>query len=194
MATQTKPQTFTKAQMIARWRALRPSQPLRPAAVPYKHEGSTYSEDGIRITGSQAWIDSVLSHLQPLLDFEADGTRLQVVYKETVDRETGTPTGTFNAYIQVHERGPQSAALNRAISAGGHPVKTRWAMLDLDGEERQVYLALVEQGESCHLDRIVGVTGLPVPKVQAAVVTLELKGRIQRLQGNAFVVREGAAQ
>lgn len=94
-----------KSQILQHWSAIPENQSLKPSPVPYKHKGSTYAEDGIRVTGSRQFIDSVLSRLKDLLRFENSSTRLQVVYKESRDRETGIPLESFNFYIQVHERG-----------------------------------------------------------------------------------------
>lgn len=105
-----------KAQMLAHWRALPEQQKLKPCPVAYKHEGSTYSEDGIRITGSRAWIDSVLSRLKDLLAFEDCETRLQVTYQESKDRETQASLNSFNCYIQVHERGDEAKMINHFVS------------------------------------------------------------------------------
>lgn len=52
-----------KKQILDHWRELTPNQPLRPSIVPYKHEGSTYDEDGIRITGSEAFIAGVVQRV-----------------------------------------------------------------------------------------------------------------------------------
>ena len=85
--------------------------------IMYKHTGSTYDEDGIRITGSKGFIDSLLSNLKSLLEYEGDSTRLQLTYQPTVDRETQLPTGTYNCYIQVHERGREAIICNKIINA-----------------------------------------------------------------------------
>jgi hypothetical protein len=94
-----------KKAFLKHWSKLRANQKLRPRPVQYAHEGSTYAEDGVRITGSKAFVDSVLSRLKDLLDFENDETRLQVVYKLSTDRESGKTLSSYNCYIQVHGRG-----------------------------------------------------------------------------------------
>lgn len=94
-----------KKPFLNHWSKLRLNQPLRPKPVRYTHEGSTYAEDGIRITGSKAFVDSVLSRLKDLLRFESDTTRLQVVYKRSTDRESGKAISSYNCYVQVHARG-----------------------------------------------------------------------------------------
>ncbi len=94
-----------KKPFLKHWAKLRADQDLDPSPVRYSHEGSTYAEDGIRITGSKAFVDSVLSRLKDLLKFESEETRLQVVYKRSTDRESGKTISSYNCYIQVHGRG-----------------------------------------------------------------------------------------
>ena len=116
-ATKTKANNMKKDQMLTHWRGLDPNQKLKPAPVPYKHTGTTYAQDGLRITGSPQWIDAVLSRLQDLLEFENGQTRLQVVYKESRDRETGADLESSNCYVQVHERGGQAIMCNARLAA-----------------------------------------------------------------------------
>ena len=104
-----------KDEILKHWQGLKPNQPIRPSAIGYKHEGSTYAEDGIRITGSQHFIDSVLSQLTDLLDYENDDTRLQLVYKQSVDKDTGIALPSYNCYIQVHERGHEAKMCNAFV-------------------------------------------------------------------------------
>lgn len=106
-----------KKEMLKHWQSIEPNLPLNPDIVPYKHEGSTYDQDGIRITGSKQWIDSVLSRIKDLLAEENGSTRLQVVYKQSTDRKTGVLMDSFNCYIQVHERGAQAQGMNALFEA-----------------------------------------------------------------------------
>jgi hypothetical protein len=101
-----------KQQILNYWNALEADQAVKPYPVEYKHSGSTYTEDSIRLTGSQEFIDSVLSKLKEVIKFENGSTRLQLSYQESKDRECGMPTGAYNCYIQVHERGPQAQMAN----------------------------------------------------------------------------------
>jgi hypothetical protein len=94
-----------KEAFLRHWASIRKNQNVQPKPVRYGHEGSTYAQDGIRITGSRAFIDSVLSRLKDLLDHENDETRLQVVYQRSADRESGKPLKSWNCYLQVHQRG-----------------------------------------------------------------------------------------
>ena len=116
-----------KAQILDHWHALEPNGPLQPRPVPYKHEGSTYMMDGIRITGSQEWIDSVLSRLKDLLAHENGETRLQLNYQESKDRHTRLLLDSWNCYVQVHRRGHEAAMVNRfaSIAAGRDVILSR---------------------------------------------------------------------
>lgn len=110
-----------KEQFLRYWKSLRPT-PIRVTPIPYKHSGSTYECDGIRITGSPEFVESVLSRLTDMLRFESNTTRLQVAYKETEDKQAkangvSIKTGSINCYIQVHERGPQAQGVNILTNA-----------------------------------------------------------------------------
>ena len=114
MTTTTKAARLTKAQALDHWRGLSgySGGDIKMRQVPYKHEGSTYAQDGIRLTGSREFIDSVLVSLKPLLARENNTERLQLVYSQSTDRETGRPLNSWNCYIQVHERGGEAKYMN----------------------------------------------------------------------------------
>jgi hypothetical protein len=99
-----------KAEILSHWKALSRRLELTPRPVPYRHTGSTYDQDGVRITGTRTFIDAVLSRLTDLLAFENGRTRLQVSYQEATDKESGRPLDSWSAYIQVHERGAQACS------------------------------------------------------------------------------------
>ena len=105
-----------KAQFLDHWQEIEENQNIKISPVVYKHQGSTYAEDGIRLTGSMEFIDSVLSQLKDLLNHENGSTRLQVVYKESTDRHTQEALDSFNCYVQVHERGGQAKMANMIIA------------------------------------------------------------------------------
>lgn len=115
-----------KAEALAHWKALPEGRTLDPAIVPYKHSGSTYDQDGIRITGSQEWIDQVLSKIKDLLLHENGGTRLALSYKQSTDRVTRQPLNSYNCYIQVHERGREGQI---AASVFNHEARANSAKL-----------------------------------------------------------------
>jgi len=101
-----QPARLTKAQAITHWDnlpALNPADLINP--IPYEHKGSTYAEDGIRITGSQDFCDAVMSRLKSMMACENGVTRLGLSYKQATDKETGEPFDSWAVYIQCHERG-----------------------------------------------------------------------------------------
>ena len=101
-----------KKEALKRWAGLKPNQKVNPSVVPYKHEGSTFDQDGIRLTGSQEFIDSVLSHLKSYLELENGETRLSISYAQATDRHTKEKLDSYQCYVQVHERGPQAQMAN----------------------------------------------------------------------------------
>jgi hypothetical protein len=112
-----KPISIRKADSMELWENLEPNRTLYPRAIPYKHKGTTINEDGIRITGTRAWIESVLSRLMPLREFENDMTRIGIAYSEITDKETQRPTGFYRCTVQVHERGGEAQMVNAFIGA-----------------------------------------------------------------------------
>jgi hypothetical protein len=101
-----------KKDFLIYWGGLPANQPVNPRPIPYDHSGSTYCEDSIRITGRREFVDAVISRLQDLLRYESADTRLQVTYQEVKDTETGQPTGSWSAYIQVRGRGGDALLRN----------------------------------------------------------------------------------
>ena len=115
-------QRMTKRRFLDHWRELAQPEngipPLEMRPVPYKHRGSCFDQDGIRITGSAGFIDAVLVRLADLLRYEAATTRLQTAYQQVVDRQTGLPVpDAFCCYVQVHQRG-REGALAQALVDG----------------------------------------------------------------------------
>ena len=105
-----------KAEFLNHWKGIESNQRILIDSIPYKRGGSTYDCDGIRLTGSRVFIDSVLSNLKELLENENHATRLQLNYQESKDRETQQPLGSYNCYIQVHDRGHEAIAVNRMFA------------------------------------------------------------------------------
>lgn len=101
-----------KAEALTHWRnlvAMATKPRLRPAPIPYKHTGSTYGHDGIRIEGSPEFIDSILSRLGDLLAMENSQTRIGIAYNAVTPRE-GKPAngGDHVCYVKFHVRGHES--------------------------------------------------------------------------------------
>lgn len=107
-----------KAEVLSMWQGLGECE-LRPEPVPYKHSGSTFSEDGVRVTGSRRFVESVMFRLRELLEFEAIETRLSVSLQEVQDRESGRLPGAWSLYVQVHERGGQGKIAEAILRGRG---------------------------------------------------------------------------
>ena len=101
-----------KAEFLNHWNGIKPNQTVKPCVVPYKHQGSTFAEDGIRLTGSKQFIDSILSRLKDLLQYENCETRLQLNYQQATDRHTDRKLDSYCCYVQVHGRGRESIMTN----------------------------------------------------------------------------------
>jgi hypothetical protein len=97
----------SKEEIFYMWKSLNPSSPLKVVPISSEHEGSTYGEDGVRITGSTQFISSVLSKLKGFLDYEGTSTKLSVSYRETQSPsqiERGNLKKSFVFYVQVKQR------------------------------------------------------------------------------------------
>jgi hypothetical protein len=115
-----KPDSLKKAGFLEYLRTLigKQPKPLRFAVIPYKHEGSTAGEDGIRIMGSREFIENVLVRLgvEGILAYENTQTRLRVMFQEAVNQKQGTING-WVCYIQVQQRGSEAQMANALASA-----------------------------------------------------------------------------
>ena len=108
-----------KKDALARWRALPEGAALKPSVIPYKHEGSTYGHDGIRIEGSPEFIDAVLGRLKDLLAFESPTTRIGLAYQKVQPRPGKDATGgDCVCYVKFHERGSEAKIMNARYGMG----------------------------------------------------------------------------
>jgi len=108
---QKKKWSASKTDIIKFWRNLQTTSPIQAKPILYNHKGSTYGEDGIRITGSPQFITSVISKLKDFLGYEGPNTKLAISYRETESPSksaVGQNKTSFVFYIAVKERGKQS--------------------------------------------------------------------------------------
>jgi len=104
--------SIAKEDFMEMWKGLKAGGKISPDPIPYKHKGTTIDEDGIRICGSMEFIQSILSHLKPLLEFEDVATRIGVACSEITNKENGHRIkGKYRCAIQVHQRGREGAML-----------------------------------------------------------------------------------
>ena len=106
----------TKQEIIRFWSQLQPNTPLAMTPIPYQHEGSTYQQDGIRVTGSKEFIASTIARLKEFMSYENPKTKLMVVYRQT-QKQNQVPDDrtTYVLYIQAKERGQQSGGVNQPL-------------------------------------------------------------------------------
>ncbi len=119
--------TYEKKEHLARWSNLPENQPILPVMepVPYKAKGSKYGECGIRIDGSPAFVDAVLSRLKDLLEAEGEDTRLDTSRREVKAVQINGEMKCFPnkardaevCYIRVAMRGDEMRACNAFLSS-----------------------------------------------------------------------------
>lgn len=95
-----------KSNLIQRWRSLNSTNyqvvPMRPKG---NIKGTSYDDDGIRITGSQDFIDSILVRLKDLLNIEQNpNLRLDLRYVTTNYQDPNTKQPIYAVYINCKER------------------------------------------------------------------------------------------
>ena len=101
-----KPWKAKKEEILGLWNSLRPYMPVNPQPVPAHHVGTRYDNDGIRITGTAAFIDSVLSRFKDLIPLDSrPGVQLDLEYRQ-VETKYGTPQDrqVFVCYIHLVQK------------------------------------------------------------------------------------------
>lgn len=98
----------TKEQIVDYWKNLRPDMPIQIRPIGYAHKGSTYGEDGMRLTGSPQFIASVIARLKEFLNYETPNTKLAVTYRQTESPSQmamGQNKTSYVFYIAARQRG-----------------------------------------------------------------------------------------
>lgn len=98
----------SKEEIIGFWKNLRPDVPIAMRPIEYEHKGSTYGEDGLRLTGSPQFISSVLGRLKEFLNFETPATKLALSYRQTESPSKsamGETKTSYVFYLQAKKRG-----------------------------------------------------------------------------------------
>lgn len=98
----------SKEEIINYWKGLRPDTPIQMQPIEYNHKGSTYDQDGIRITGTPQFITSTLARLKEILSFENQGVKLSVTYRETESPSNlsmGQSKTSYVFYVSTRKRG-----------------------------------------------------------------------------------------
>jgi len=98
----------SKEEIIGFWKNLRPDVPIAIRPIDYNHKGSTYGEDGLRLTGSPQFISSILGRLKEFLNFETPSTKLALSYRQTESpskNAMGESKTSYVFYLQTKQRG-----------------------------------------------------------------------------------------
>ena len=110
-----------KSEALEQWKSLPEAPPGAVLAemvpIPYRATGSSYGACGIRIDGTPAFVDAVLSRLKDLIDGENQVTRLELARKPVKATEINGQQKEFHkkapnaevCYIRLHVRGREGA-------------------------------------------------------------------------------------
>ncbi len=97
-----------KDEIIQWWAKLKPNQPIIPNPIPHLKGGSTYGQDGIRVTGSPEFITSVLSRFKDFAAQDTPNANLRLAFRQVEDKYTQTPNkDRFVFYANVTQRPPK---------------------------------------------------------------------------------------
>jgi hypothetical protein len=97
--------------VLQMWQTIRPYMPIHAEPVPIDHFGTRYRYDGIRITGTASFINSILSRLKDFLKYESrPGIVLDVEYEQIKSKENEpVDVPRYVCYIHVMEEPPEVA-------------------------------------------------------------------------------------
>ncbi|RDJ35142.1 MAG: hypothetical protein DWQ19_09920 [Crenarchaeota archaeon] len=91
-----------KADVIQFWQNIKPNLPIQMEPVSATHKGTRFRSDGIRITGSPQFINSVLSRIKDIIQLQSGDVRLDVEYREIENKEGDTTPSTQEYVFYVH--------------------------------------------------------------------------------------------
>lgn len=97
----SKPWKAKKADVLSHWKSLTPNLPIKMDAVPESHKGTRFRSDGLRVTGSPQFINSVLSRIKDMADFEKTGNRLDVEYRQIDTKSSDNAELDFVFYCHL---------------------------------------------------------------------------------------------
>lgn len=104
-----KPWSAKKAEIIQLWKNLRTDVPIiiSPLSDQLENpntEKSTYGEDGIRISGSWAFITSILAKIKELIYYENPQTKLRLVFRGVDKNKAIASKQAFVFYLNLERR------------------------------------------------------------------------------------------
>lgn len=99
-----KPWVAKKKDVLQLWNSIPSDAPINPAPVPKFHSGNRFDQDGVRITGSSQFVNSVLGRLKPFLFYaEHPSLDLDVKYRQVLRKEMSDKP-SFACYINVIQK------------------------------------------------------------------------------------------
>lgn len=99
-----KPWVAKKDDVLKLWNSIRPDAPINPTPVSKFHSGNRFDQDGIRITGTSTFINSILGRLKPLLFYSKHPQLdLDVKYRQVVRKEV-SDKASFACYINIVQK------------------------------------------------------------------------------------------
>ena len=98
-----KPWKAKKADVLRFWKGLAPNLPIKMEAVDNNHTGTRFRSDGLRITGSPEFINSVISRLKDMAFLENDVQRVDVEYRE-VEKKQNDQEKKYVFYMHLVKR------------------------------------------------------------------------------------------
>jgi hypothetical protein len=101
-----KPWKAKKGEILQLWQSMKPNMPLSMQPVPENHKGTRFNHDGIRVTGSPQFINTVMSRLKDLMQFEREGVRLDVEYRQ-VEAKSEDPKPGYVFYAHLVQEQPE---------------------------------------------------------------------------------------
>lgn len=103
-----KPWKAKKSEVLDFWRNLKPNMPIAMEPVSELHKGTRFRQDGLRVTGSPQFINSVISRLKDMMEFEAGDFRLDVEYRQIEAKEAdANQTPEFVFYVHLVKKDNQ---------------------------------------------------------------------------------------
>lgn len=95
-----------KPDILQMWQNTRQDMPINitPVSKEMGSNNRSYGEDGIRITGSWAFISSVLGRIKDVLAYENPNTRLRLVFRGVDQERSRSDRQSFVFYVNVEQR------------------------------------------------------------------------------------------
>lgn len=107
----SRPWHGKKSEIIQMWQNLKPS-PIMMRPVEPGHKGTRFRNDGIRITGSSEFINSVLARFKDILAYDNQpNMSLDVEYRLQTSGKQGVSMPSYAFYVYLEQDEPKKPKL-----------------------------------------------------------------------------------